>query len=70
MVNEFLNFGYEDLLTSVKGFVAVLAIVFLEFQFRIKFFRGIALLNAILLQIFQNKIKISPPVLLINITEN
>ena len=59
---------YKDLiqlqrLTSVKFHVAGSTIAFLRPSYRTTFFIGMALLNAILLQMFRNKINISPPVL-------
>ena len=61
-MNFFIKINYEDLLTSVKFQVAGSAIAFSRLSYR-TFFRGMTLLNAISLQTFQNKMKISPPVL-------
>ena len=64
----FLTLGILTILNSLT--LAESAIVFKGFAYRTTTFIGMALLNAISLQMFQNKIKISPTVLPANLTEH
>ena len=69
MMNLFTKFNYKDLLTSVKFYVLGLIIVYSRFSIRTTFI-GMAHLNAISLQMFQSKMKISPPVLPVSFAEH
>ena len=62
MIVFFIKFNYKDLLTSVKCHVSGSATALSRLSHR-TFFIGMALIKAIPLQMFQNKMKISPPVL-------
>ena len=66
MVNSVMKFNYKDLLTSVKFHVSN---CFSGLSYKITSFIGTALLNAVSLQMFQNKMKISQPELL-NLAQN
>ena len=63
------SINYEDLPASKKCNNAGSEIAFFRPSYRITFF-GLALLNAISSQMFQNKKKMSPPVLPVSLAEH
>ena len=69
MINLVIKFSYKDLLTSVNFHVAGTAIAYGRLSFRTTCAAGMALLNVVLLQVFQNKTKISLPVLPVSLAE-
>ena len=65
-----MKFNYKDLLTSVKFHVTGSAVAFSRLSYERTFAIGMALLRAILLQIFQSKMRIPPPVGLVRLTKH
>ena len=70
IMNFVIKFNYKDLLTSIKSHVAGSAIASSRLSHETKFVLGMALLNAISLQMFQNKMKISLTVILVSLVEH
>ena len=70
MLNSFRKFNYENPPTSVKFYVSGSIIVFSGLSYNITFFIDMPLLNAILLQMFQIKMKIYSSVLPLSLAEH
>ena len=70
IMNLVMKFNYKDLLASVKLHVAEPAVAFSRVSYETTLVIGVALLNEISLLIFQNKMMISPPLLLVSLMEH